>query len=152
MFLSVYGKHWQALRKGSCALRGDNFALLMSPIFCCINVCICSFPSGPQPSPPRNVSARLTEPGKVYITWAPPINSTVPVFYYVIQSRHDEGIWEQIHKKKIKVPQTFYTWESMKRGVAYDIRVLSFGVLAYSQPSNAVNIYVPAPQAGECEL
>lgn len=49
---------------------------------------------GPKPWPPRNVSIEKGPLG-VVITWQPPKNQTVPVAFYFVEHRTDDGQWQR---------------------------------------------------------
>ncbi|ESO93751.1 hypothetical protein LOTGIDRAFT_104558, partial [Lottia gigantea] len=91
----------------------------------------------PRPSAPGNVSIAMEE-NEVTVSWLPPINSSVPILYYVVEFRTN-GNWQKYDGVVRTSDRLSMKMSNLNRGTQYDIRVLSYGVLAYSLPSNIVS-------------
>ncbi|XP_046554205.1 LOW QUALITY PROTEIN: protein turtle homolog A-like [Haliotis rubra] len=92
---------------------------------------------GPSPSPPQNVTASVTE-GGILVSWQHPHNTSVPIFSYTVLFRRD-GRWTCYNTFSLADAPPILMKE-MAPGTAYQIRVISNGVLAMSEPSNIVTV------------
>ncbi|XP_050417092.2 protein turtle homolog B isoform X3 [Patella vulgata] len=102
---------------------------------------------GPRPNPPRNVTIAMEE-NEVTVSWLPPANSSVPILYYVVEFRTD-GNWQKYDGIVMASDRLLMKMSNLNRGTLYEIRVLSYGVLAYSLPSNIVTFNTtPASRTG----
>ncbi|KAK3588825.1 hypothetical protein CHS0354_028474 [Potamilus streckersoni] len=101
-------------------------------------------PLGPRPSPPRNLSV-IGDPLGLVLSWLPPENTSVPIFYYTVEYRTD-GDWVS-EQSNIFHPNTSYILKPVLAGKTYQFRVISYGVLAYSYPSEYIAFTVP-PEEG----
>nr|KAG5703598.1 hypothetical protein BaRGS_000983 [Batillaria attramentaria] len=98
---------------------------------------------GPRPTPPRNMTAIRQGDRDILVTWRPPLNPPVPVFWYTVEYlRSDSGAWQRYNGEVLATSGTQTLMEDMEPG-AYQIRVVAFGVLAFSQPSNIVSVEIP---------
>ena len=74
---------WCELLLGSvCDMRSSRSGIHVFPVL---------FLSGPRPDRPTNVTVRRTKNGYLHITWTPPKNTTVPVYYYVVTTSTSKG-------------------------------------------------------------
>ncbi|KAL3886696.1 hypothetical protein ACJMK2_026675 [Sinanodonta woodiana] len=101
-------------------------------------------PLGPRPSPPRNLSVS-GDPLGIVLSWLPPENTSVPIFYYTVEYRTD-GDWVS-EQSNVLHPNTSYILKPVLAGKTYQFRVISYGVLAYSYPSEYIAFTVP-PEEG----
>ena len=97
---------------------------------------------GPKPVPPLNLTALLV--GRdVFLSWLPIIGSSVPVFWYKVEySSVADDIWRRYGGP---VQQSSVT-ETTVRGLAagtYSFRVVAYGVMSFSEPSNTATVTVP---------
>lgn len=63
-------------------------------IIVCFHIALLFLYLGPKPWPPRNVSIEKGPLG-VVINWQPPKNQTVPVAFYFVEHRTDDGQWQR---------------------------------------------------------
>ncbi|KAK7105892.1 hypothetical protein V1264_017214 [Littorina saxatilis] len=102
-------------------------------------------PLGPLPTQPRNVSTTLRNGNNVLITWLPPVNSPVPVFWYDVDYRSPPGsnnVWSRYNGHVMHTSPTRMELEGLEPGL-YEIRVVAYGVLAYMSSSSVV-VDIPA--------
>ena len=88
--------------------------------------------SGPRPGPPRNVTVRQQKNG-LLISWLPPLNTSVPVSYYVIHYR-TVGRWVPL-TNQIEGGKTWFLWTTASRGATYHFQVYSYSTSSRSTPS-----------------
>ncbi len=99
-----------------------------------INVHVVYF-SGPRPGPPRNVTIRQQKNG-LLISWLPPINTTVPVSYYVVFYR-TVGRWVPL-TNNIEGGKNWYLWTTSSRGATYHFQVFAYTTTAHSTSSKVI--------------
>ncbi|XP_052803982.1 uncharacterized protein LOC128234061 isoform X2 [Mya arenaria] len=95
--------------------------------------------TGDKPSKPVNVSVTL-EQNSIVVTWDQPAISPVTIFYFIVEYNH--GVqWTK--SGPIKAPDMKFVLSPVEEGVTYSFRVVSYGILAFSIPSEVKNIQVP---------
>ncbi|XP_022245546.1 protein turtle-like isoform X2 [Limulus polyphemus] len=94
-------------------------------------------PSGPKPSPPRNVTVQETEDG-LLISWLSPLNQKVPVAFYYVEYRTQSMSWKRWGPIK---RATSYLAKDMAPG-HYRFRVYSYSILSVGQASSEVSLII----------
>ncbi|KAG8193648.1 hypothetical protein JTE90_024012 [Oedothorax gibbosus] len=91
-------------------------------------------PSGPKPWPPRNITVDKGPLG-VVISWQPPKNQSVPVAFYFVEHRTDNGQWQRWGPIR---DDTFYLVPSLTGGQTYHFRVYAYSILSVGSASQEV--------------
>ncbi|XP_055945123.1 protein turtle-like isoform X2 [Argiope bruennichi] len=91
-------------------------------------------PSGPKPWPPRNVTVIKGALG-VIISWQPPKNQTVPVAFYFVESRTDDGQWQRWGPIR---DETSYLMSTLTGGQTYHFRVYAYSIMSVGSASPEV--------------
>lgn len=106
--------------------------------------------TGPRPTPPRNVTAMRQGDRGILVRWNPPVDPPVPVFWYVVEYLASNSmVWRQHSTKVLASGETQLLMEDMPPGV-YQLRVLAYSVLAFSQSSNIITIEIPSGEMSRC--
>ena len=78
----------------------------------------------------------------ILLTWLPSLNPIVPVFWYVVDYRETgTSIWRRYDGHVLETSGTRMEMEGFEPG-NYEIRVVAYGVLAFSVPSNIVTVKI----------
>ncbi|XP_076333287.1 protein turtle-like isoform X2 [Tachypleus tridentatus] len=96
-------------------------------------------PSGPKPSPPRNLTVQETENG-LLISWLPPLNQKVPVAFYYVEYRTQSKPWKRWGPIK-------HTTSYLAKGLApghYNFRVYAYSIMSVGQASSEVSLTLAA--------
>ncbi|XP_035828569.1 protein turtle homolog B, partial [Aplysia californica] len=101
---------------------------------------------GPQPSAPLNLSARVKD-GDILLAWIVPLSSPVPIFSYRIEYSLNGGTVIE-HAPLIQGGDTRETSMTGMPSGTYDIRLRSYGVMAYSRVSNIVRVVIAEDGGG----
>ncbi|XP_022243932.1 protein turtle-like [Limulus polyphemus] len=94
-------------------------------------------PSGPKPSPPRNVSVQETDDG-VLISWLSPLNQKIPVAFYYVEYRTQSKPWKRWGPIK---HATSYLAKDLPSG-QYKFRVYAYSIMSVGQPSPDVSLII----------
>ncbi|GIY31897.1 protein turtle [Caerostris extrusa] len=95
-------------------------------------------PSGPKPWPARNVTVSKGPLG-IVISWQPPKNQTVPVAFYFVESRTDDGQWQRWGPIR---DETSYLMSSLSGGQTYHFRVYAYSIMSVGSASPEVIYHV----------
>ena len=97
---------------------------------------------GPIPTPPSNLTATVHGDWSVMLVWHSCVDPPVPVFWYRVQHRMvGGGRWLLYSKPILHSSGTRVHVDDLDAGT-YQLRVLAYGVLAFSQPSNSVAVTI----------
>ncbi|KAL8605956.1 hypothetical protein ACOMHN_065697 [Nucella lapillus] len=95
---------------------------------------------GPQPTPAGNVTAKVVDDDVILVSWLPSVTPPVPVFWYEVHYRlAGSSRWTRYSEQVATTSGTRLEMRDLHPGV-YQIRVLAYGVLAFSMPSNLVTV------------
>ncbi|XP_055865968.1 uncharacterized protein LOC106054729 isoform X2 [Biomphalaria glabrata] len=97
---------------------------------------------GPSPSEPQNLSAQVRDKD-IILNWKVPLISPVPIFSYKIEYSHENSNWIIYPVRVIGGSTSYAEMKDMGSGT-YNIRLRSYGVLAFSIPSKAARVTVPS--------
>ncbi|XP_054718152.1 protein turtle-like [Uloborus diversus] len=96
-------------------------------------------PSGPKPWPPQNVTIEKGNLG-VVISWQPPKNQTVPVAFYFVEHRTDDGQWQRYGPIR---DESSYLVASLTGGQTYHFRVYAYSIMSVGSASSEVIYHAP---------
>ncbi|XP_067928805.1 uncharacterized protein [Watersipora subatra] len=106
-------------------------------------------PIGPQPGFPENVSVQHDGFGGVLVAWEPPLETPVPVLYYRIEYRNESHTeWLLDDPILANATSANLVPKNVEDDVVkYYFRVRAYGLLSYSEYSEAVIIFLPQKPA-----
>lgn len=84
-----------------------------------------------------NVSA-LLKGNNIEVTWNAPLTSPVTIYNYVVEYKIGDDDW--IKSQYIKAPTRSFLFTDVREGERHSFRVYSYGLMAFSYPTNAVNV------------
>ncbi|XP_015914377.1 protein turtle [Parasteatoda tepidariorum] len=96
-------------------------------------------PSGPKPWPPRNVTVERGQMG-VVISWQPPKNLTIPIAFYFVEHRTDDGQWQRWGPIR---DEYNYIVPTLAGGQTYHFRVYAYSILSVGSASSEVVYHAP---------
>ncbi|XP_076458044.1 protein turtle homolog A-like isoform X2 [Babylonia areolata] len=101
---------------------------------------------GPKPTPAQNVTATAGEGKVIVVTWHPSISPPVPVFWYEVHYRlAGSSRWTRYTQQVPATSPTRLEMKDLEPGV-YQVRVLAYGVLAFSMPSNTATVDISSEE------
>lgn len=99
---------------------------------------------GPQPTPPRNVTAVRQEDGSILVTWQSPLDPPVPVFWYTVEYRpFGSQIWQRYEGYVLSTAGNRKLMKDLDPGT-YQVKVVAYGVMAFSPTSNVATVEIPS--------